>query len=122
MTMATKAAEAVEQVVELAATCSAKGKGWACDRDAKASGMCWAHYQQQHRGVPLKPIRAGNLVHFNSGPRVSVEAAEVIRERAKRLGIAPYQIISRVMEAWAKLPAKARTQFAGLEDNRHPEE
>lgn len=114
-----------EQVSETTAEkpkCTAKGKGWVCREDARASGMCWGHYQQQRRGVTLKPIRATNLVRFNAGPRVSEAAAQVIEERAKRLKLPVYQVISRVLEAWAKLPTKERASFAGLEDNRHAEE
>jgi hypothetical protein len=29
-----------------------------CDRKAEALGLCHAHYRQQNRGQPLRPLRA----------------------------------------------------------------
>lgn len=113
------------EVVVPAPKCNAgEGKGWACPREAEVSGKCYSHYQQARRGTPLEPLRPRGLVRFSAGPRVSEEAAAVIEERAKRLKLPPYQVISRVLEAWARLPVKERASFAGLDDNRRlePEE
>jgi hypothetical protein len=27
-----------------------------CDREARSKGLCWAHYAQQRRGQPLRPL------------------------------------------------------------------
>lgn len=41
------------RAAETMQTCSFDG----CDGTRIAKGLCWAHYQQQRRGVKLKPIR-----------------------------------------------------------------
>jgi hypothetical protein len=27
-----------------------------CDRETRSKGLCWAHYAQQRRGQPLRPL------------------------------------------------------------------
>ncbi len=38
-------------------TCTAHGSDWACDRPAKACGLCTAHLSQRDRGQELRPLR-----------------------------------------------------------------
>lgn len=50
--------------------------GPACGKPAKCKGLCSGHYQQHHRGQPLKPIKDG----FRNRPRiVTDDSAECSR-------------------------------------------
>lgn len=123
--MAAKAKQ-IEVVPEEIAkpACLASGKGWACKRPGNfALGLCHAHYQQQRRGEPLRPVRArGGLVRVGAGERVSSETAETLTRRAKELKIPVYQVIARILEEWAALNVKQRASFAGLDDPRREDE
>lgn len=114
-----KVVEAVPEEIAKPA-CLASGKGWSCKRPGNfALGLCHAHYQQQRRGEPLRPIRArGGLVLLNSGTRVTQQAADALEKRAKELKLPVYQVIARILEEWAALDRKERASFAGLEDPR----
>lgn len=74
-------------------------QGPACDRSVYALGLCTAHYQQQHRGTPLRPLRqtdgrlesltlrlAPELIEALAlvGPTASVAARTILERWAKR--------------------------------------
>lgn len=54
-----------------------------CDRGADVGGLCWPHYQQQHRGKALQPLRPtarGEAPRVSVRIRVSPEAAKAVAE------------------------------------------
>lgn len=65
--------------------CSAKGEGWACDRPARAHGLCVTHYRQKNRGNPLTEIGShllGESVRISALiDSADVEAAEAEAQR-----------------------------------------
>jgi hypothetical protein len=38
-------------------TCTARGSGWQCDRDAERGDYCKPHYMQLRRNGELRPLR-----------------------------------------------------------------
>lgn len=73
-------------------TCAFPG----CDRTARSQGLCVPHYQQQHRGGSLHPIRSpgGRLVHATT-IRLTAGELEALRERAEAEGVSVFALARR---------------------------
>ncbi len=75
------------------ATCT----GPACDREARAEGLCLSHYKQRRRGRPLTPLR--------TEPGVKLPGLTVSQRCAAKLeahGPTAYEAAREVLEGWAK--------------------
>jgi hypothetical protein len=76
----------------------------ACDRPARARGLCASHYQQHRRGRPILPLG----LHMDRarvplpGLRVTKECADALERRARRDRASQYDVACEVLERWAK--------------------
>ncbi len=76
-------------------------KGPECDREAVNSGLCQAHYQQQHRGGALKPLRGDDLTEQTTF-KLSKGLLKAATKAAKTSGVALPEWIRRAMQAFLK--------------------
>lgn len=78
--------------------CKASWESGACGRLAVTAELCRAHYQQQHRGKPLGPLRG---VHTDSTVpflvRLPAQALARARELARMEGVRIGQVVRRAI-------------------------
>lgn len=77
----------------MADTCKAKGKGWACDREAVCNGYCNTHNMQMVRNGEVRPIRT-----VRDGPRANVKVTVLLTpSERKKLGEHPSMAASEIL-------------------------
>lgn len=85
--------------------CSAHGREdareWWCSREARAAGLCWAHYQQVQRGTRLRELRAAKEPTTIVRLRLPLRVFHALSDEARRLGIHITDVVKRILERWS---------------------
>lgn len=68
-----------------------------CSGAHLARGLCATHYQQVHRGMPLKKIRSKEPTVGIGGVRVSAPCFKALLKK----GPSPYMAAREILETWA---------------------